>query len=75
MGVAFCAFLLLEVAVFKLPIPRVAVGDGIPQVYRWLADQGDVRVISLPTELLGPVRTFTTATWPSTPEPRELFLS
>ncbi len=57
-GAAFCAFLLLEVAVFKLPIPRVAVGDGIPQAYRWLADQGDVRVISLPTELLGPVHVY-----------------
>ncbi len=49
---AFCAFLLLEVAVWKLPFVGVASGDAIPQAYRWMAEQGDVRMISLPTDEL-----------------------
>jgi hypothetical protein len=72
-GAAFCAFLLLEVAVFKLPAPRVAVGNDVPQVYRWLADQGDVRVISLPTETLGPVHVYDRDVAINPPSPASYF--
>lgn len=57
-GAAFCVVLLLEVAVYKLPFPRVPVGDSVPQAYRWLADQGDVRVITLPIATMGPVHVY-----------------
>ncbi len=49
---AFCLFLLLESAVWKLPVGKVPAGDAVPRVYRWLAEQGDVRIIELPTEPL-----------------------
>gem|GEM_PF-692274 len=49
---AFCLFLLLESAVWRLPMKKVPVGDSVPRVYRWLAEQGDVRIIELPTEPL-----------------------
>lgn len=49
---SFCLFLLLEMSVWKMPVLPVPVGGGIPEVYRWLSEQGDVRVIELPTEPL-----------------------
>lgn len=57
-GAAICAFLLLEMLIYGIPYPRVAAADAGPQAYRWLAEQGDVRVISLPTEAMGPVHVY-----------------
>ncbi len=54
-GITFTFILLLEMFTFNLPVLPVPVGDEIPEVYRWLNRQGEVKVIELPAFPLGPV--------------------
>jgi hypothetical protein len=45
--------LALEIAAFNVAIYPVPVWGEVPEVYSWLEEQGDVRVIELPTSPLG----------------------
>ncbi len=54
-GIAITLLLLLELFIFNLPVYPVPVGDEVPEVYRWLSRQGEVKVIELPAFPLGPV--------------------
>lgn len=51
-----CLFLILlfELMSVNFTIAAVPVGGEVPEVYSWLAEQGDVRVIELPTSPLSP---------------------
>ena len=52
-----CALLFMETLTFNLPVVRVPTGDGVPEVYRWLGQQGEVKIVELPTcPLKGAVR-------------------
>ncbi|MBC7230342.1 MAG: glycosyltransferase family 39 protein [Actinobacteria bacterium] len=42
-------FLILEIATFNLTVYAVPVWGEVPDVYAWLEEQGDVRIIELPT--------------------------
>lgn len=53
-GIALVALVLLEILTFNLYVHPIATGGDVPDVYNWLADQGDVQVIELPTHALGP---------------------
>lgn len=44
-----CVLLFMEALTFNLPVVRVPTGGDVPRVYRWLKEQGDVKVIELPT--------------------------
>lgn len=44
----------LELATFNLPIYRVPVWGEVPDVYAWVAEQGDIRIIELPISPLSP---------------------
>jgi hypothetical protein len=46
---ALLILLVVELVTFNIPVYRVPVGDEVPEVYRWLAEQEDARVIELPT--------------------------
>lgn len=52
----FCLFLILlfELLSVNFAIAEVPVCGEVPEVYSWLEEQGDVRVIELPTSPLGP---------------------
>jgi len=43
--------LLLETATFNLPLYDTPVYGQVPEVYTWLGEQGDIRVIELPLRL------------------------
>ncbi|MBC7230341.1 MAG: hypothetical protein H5T74_08130 [Actinobacteria bacterium] len=47
------ALLLLECLTFNLKVYPVPTGNEVPEVYRWLSRQGDVRIIELPAPKLG----------------------
>ncbi|MBC7230340.1 MAG: hypothetical protein H5T74_08125 [Actinobacteria bacterium] len=47
------ALLLLECQTFNLKVYPVPTGKEVPEVYRWLSRQGDVRIIELPAPKLG----------------------
>jgi hypothetical protein len=46
--------LLLELLTWNLFVHPIPVWGDVPDVYEWLADQGEVRMIELPTHALGP---------------------
>ncbi|MDD5667372.1 MAG: hypothetical protein PHS26_08700 [Actinomycetota bacterium] len=52
----FCLLLILvfELMSVNFTIAEVPVGGEVPEVYSWLEQQGDVRVIELPTSYLSP---------------------
>ncbi len=46
---AVSGLILLESASMPLPMPSVAVGDDVPEVYRWLGkEKGDFAILELP---------------------------
>lgn len=53
-GLALVALLALEILTFNLYVHPIPVYGDVPDVYEWLKEQGDVRVIELPTHALGP---------------------
>ncbi|RJP34679.1 MAG: hypothetical protein C4536_02460 [Actinobacteria bacterium] len=52
------ALLLLELLTWNLYVYPIPTGGDVPEVYDWLADQGDVRIVELPTHVLGPAGTY-----------------
>ncbi len=54
LGMVLVFLLLAELAVYGLPFVELPTGKDLPAVYRWLREQGDVRVIELPLGALGP---------------------
>lgn len=46
--------LLLELATFNLVVHPVPVWGEVPEVYSWLGEQGDIKIIDLPATSLGP---------------------
>lgn len=48
LGMVIVFLLLAELAVYGLPFKEVPLRGDMPAVYRWLQEQGDVRVIELP---------------------------
>lgn len=52
-GVALVALVILELLTFNLHVDRIPVYSEVPEVYDWLKDQGDVKIIELPTYPLG----------------------
>jgi hypothetical protein len=50
---ALVLLLLVEIATFNLTVYPVPVWGDVPDVYSWLSEQGDARVIELPTSPLG----------------------
>ncbi|MBC7228932.1 MAG: glycosyltransferase family 39 protein [Actinobacteria bacterium] len=57
-GASLVVLLALELLTVNIFVHPVAVGAEVPEVYTWLRDQGDVRVIELPTGTLGPVNLY-----------------
>ena len=57
-GIGLLVLLLLELLTWNLYIYPIPTGDDVPDVYDWLADQGDVSIIELPTHVLGPAGTY-----------------
>ena len=57
-GAALAALLLFEILTFNLHVYNVPVYGEVPEVYDWLEEQGDVRVIELPTNQLGEAVTY-----------------
>jgi len=53
-GLALVAILLLEMMTFNLYVHPIPVYGDVPEVYDWLKEQGDVRIVELPTHALGP---------------------
>lgn len=53
LGMVLVFMLLAELAVYGLPFVEVPAEKDLPAVYRWLREQGDVRVIELPLGTLG----------------------
>jgi len=47
-AVSLVVLLLLELLTFNLKVYPLPIKDEVPEVYAWLADQGNVRVIELP---------------------------
>ncbi len=57
-GMGLLALLLLELLTWNLYVHPIPVWGDVPDVYDWLAEQGDVAVIELPTHALGPAGTY-----------------
>ncbi|MBN2028438.1 MAG: glycosyltransferase family 39 protein [Actinobacteria bacterium] len=57
-GIGLLVLLLLELLTWNLYVYPIPVGGEVPDVYDWLAEQGDVAVIELPTHALGPAGTY-----------------
>jgi len=57
-GTGLLVLLLLELLTWNLYVYPIPVGGEVPDVYDWLAEQGDVAVIELPTHVLGPAGTY-----------------
>lgn len=48
-AICLVLLLLLEILTFNLTVYAVPVWGEVPEVYSWLSEQGDVRIIELPT--------------------------
>ncbi len=57
-GMGLLVLLLLELLTWNMYVYPIPTGGDVPEVYGWLEDQGDVRVIELPTHVLGPAGTY-----------------
>jgi hypothetical protein len=57
-GIGLLVLLLLELLTWNLYVYPIPVGSKVPEVYSWLADQGDVAIVELPTHVLGPAGTY-----------------
>jgi len=57
-GIGLLVLLLLELLTWNLYVYPIPVGGEVPEVYDWLAEQGDVAIIELPTHVLGPAGTY-----------------
>lgn len=50
--VALLLLVVFDILTFNINVYPVPVGDEVPEVYRWLDEQGEVRIIELPTSPL-----------------------